>query len=144
MKKDPAAPRGGVSGRSYLTMLQEQLPTMMDDDSIFVQDNAPIHTFRGVKQYLEEMDMTVMEWPPYSPDMNPQEHNWWPLKENVHNVRPEIIQTPGGAEAVRSALKEVLPIAWNAIPRERMRKLINSMPRRVQALVDAEGWHTKY
>ena len=144
MKKDPQAPRGGVTGRVYLEMLQEQLPTMMDHDSIFVQDNAPIHTCRQVRQWLNDMDMTVMDWPPYSPDMNPQEHNWWPLKENVHLVRPDIIQTPGGADAVRQALKEVLPIAWNAIPRDRMQSLIKSMPRRCQAVVDADGWYTKY
>ena len=33
---------------------------------------------------------------------------------------------------------------WNNIPVETIHNLIESMPRRVQAGIDAKGWNTKY
>jgi transposase len=41
---------------------------------VFMQDNAPIHTAHIIKDWLEEMAIEVLEWPPYSPDLNPIEH----------------------------------------------------------------------
>ena len=47
-------------------------------------------------------------------------------------------------EACIAQLKAVLPTAWERIPQEKFDRLIESMPRRVQAVIDADGWYTKY
>jgi len=39
-----------------------------------MQDNAPIHRVRKSKLWFQENDIEVMEWPPYSPDLNPIEN----------------------------------------------------------------------
>ena len=44
MKGDLDALRGGVTTRRYIEVLEEYLPTILDSDSIFMQDNALIHT----------------------------------------------------------------------------------------------------
>jgi hypothetical protein len=144
MEGDIMAKRGGVTGRVYREMLEEELPTIMDVDSIFMQDNAPIHTCKLVKEWFTDMGFTVMDWPPYSPDLNPIEHCWFPLKENAHVVRDGLLDSVEGRERIISALKEALPDAWDEIPRKRLLDLIRSMRRRCKAVIDADGWWTKY
>jgi len=41
-------------------------------------------------------------------------------------------------------LIEVLPRAWSQILVETVEACLNSMRSRLQAVIDAEGWHTKY
>lgn len=36
----------------------------------FKQDNAPIHTAAGLKLFLERQNVSLLDWPPYSPDLS--------------------------------------------------------------------------
>ena len=36
-----------------------------------MQDNAFIHTAGMVKEWFENNSIPLLEWPPYSPDLNP-------------------------------------------------------------------------
>jgi hypothetical protein len=38
---DQNAKRGGVTAKVYIEVLREYLPTIIEHDSIFMQDNAP-------------------------------------------------------------------------------------------------------
>jgi transposase len=42
----------------------------------FMQDNAPIHTAKKVTKWFEDRGIPVLNWAPYSPDLNPIEHVW--------------------------------------------------------------------
>jgi hypothetical protein len=42
------------------------------------------------------------------------------------------------------ALREAIVAAWNAVPETYLLKLLESMPARCQAVVDANGMHTRY
>ena len=140
---DPNAPRGGVTGRTYLRLLQQQLPSLMRPDMVFMHDNAPIHISHNVRDWLQAMGYHVMSWPPYFPDLNPIEHCWFPLKRNIHRVAPELCTMTNKA-ACQQLLRTILPGRWNAIPRMHFTKLIESMPCWVQAVIEAEGWYTHY
>ena len=38
-----------------------------------MQDNASIHTAKKVKDWFKDMAIPLVDWPPYSPDLNPIE-----------------------------------------------------------------------
>jgi hypothetical protein len=113
-------------------------------DAVFQQDNAPIHKAHRTMDFLKEQAFQTMEWPPSSPDMNPIEHLWAVLKKELHQRFPDTKDLPGGPAAVKRALAERLALVWADISEETMAGLIASMPRRIEALLAAEGWYTKY
>lgn len=83
--------------------------------------------------------MDTIEWPPYSSNLNSQDHNWVYLKRLVYQLRPGLDSITGKDEAL-DALEECLPEARNSIPQKVMDKLVDSMPRRVAAVIEAQGW----
>jgi transposase len=85
----------------------------------------------------------VMEWPPYSPDLNPIEHMWWALKKLVHKLYPEL-NNLGRSEEDLEYLCKCLKAAWRQIPGTLIKKLILSMPRRLEAVRRAKGYQSKY
>ncbi|KAH0602699.1 uncharacterized protein H6S33_008349 [Morchella sextelata] len=62
----------------------------------------------------------------------------------IYPYYPRIADTKGGPPAVKRELARVLPLVWETIPPEFFEKLAASMPRRVEAVIQAKGWYTKY
>ncbi len=144
LKGDPESARGGITAERYLNCLKENLPRLMEGEGkIFMHDGAGIHTANIVKDWLSAQGYTVMSWPPYSPDLNPIEHLWFPTKEGAYPFTEDILELVGEENQKRLLGGEALG-AWDRIPRARVKKLIESMPRRVKAVIKAAGGHTRY
>jgi transposase len=150
--KGPLVPiEGRATADTYIELLETHFIPFMNTlkehgitDAIFQQDNAPIHKAHCTMDYLNQQAFQTMEWPPSSPDMNPIEHLWAVLKKELHQRFPDTKDLPGGPAAVKRALAERLSLVWADIGAEIMEELVASMPRRVAALLAAEGWYTKY
>ena len=105
---------------------------------IWQQDNDPKHTSLLLKEYFgiaaEIGRCTLLPWPSYSPDLNPIENLWF------------LVDRMAKARSCNTALDlfEALEAAWKAVPLDYLQKLIDSMPRRVQAVIKAKGSYTKY
>ena len=67
------------------------LRTAINQPAVFMQDNAPCHTVKSVKIFLSQEDVTVMEQPAHSPDMNPFENVWKLLNERAKKNYPRNI-----------------------------------------------------
>jgi transposase len=144
LNRDFDSKKHGYSANSYLAILEELVLPNWNNDLIFMQDNAPIHTAKKVKKWFEERGINVTDWPPYSPDLNPIEHAWKRLKGIASQMFPDLWNSNGKSEEDRTAIEEALKEAWAMIPVSFFEELVESIEKRVQACIDADGWHTKY
>jgi len=144
LERDFESKKHGYSANSYLTLLEDLVLPNYTDGLIFMQDNAPIHTARKVTAWFAEHGIRLTDWPPYSPDLNPIEHAWKRLKDTAARMFPDLWKSDGKSEEDRTAMEEALKEAWATIPVSFFESLVESMERRVQACIDANGWHTKY
>lgn len=145
---DPESKRGGVTARKILALLKDNLPAIMKEDSIFMQDNAPVHTAKIVKCWFEEMGYELLKpWPPNSPDLNPIEHLRFHLKELVYELHPELISMGGDDNTKRTALKAAISHALEAIHDHKPMLIpaaCESFQARMEACKLAQGGPTKY
>ena len=95
-----------------------------------------------VTQYLENKEaewkgrLQVMDWPSQSPDLNPIEHLWAYIKRNLRKrtKKPSSL----------NQLFDFILDEWKAIPSQILVNLIDSMPRRIEAVIKNKGGHTKF
>jgi transposase len=132
---------GRITGSVYIDMLKNTfLPFYNSFENnlqyIFQDDNAPVHRASAVNQWKESNSVLSLPWPAQSPDLNPIEHLWDVLerKVRVHKPHPKNIRE----------LMIVLEEEWNQIEPEILVNLVESMPRRVQAVIDSRGNPTRY
>jgi transposase len=59
---------------------------------VFIMDNASFHKSAKVIKMIEEAGCSVLFLPTYSPDLNPIEHMWAPLKNAIRKL---LVQFPG-------------------------------------------------
>jgi hypothetical protein len=89
-----------------------------------------------ILEWLEEQDFETMVWPAQSPDLNPIEHFWGYLKGRL----AEHEHLSNGIHELCDKVQE----EWERMSVEECQKLIESMPRRVQAVLRAKGGYIKY
>lgn len=143
MERDPLSRKNGYTSASYIWSLEEGYVPHIDEDRIFMQDNAAIHTAKVVKEWHLRHGVELMKWPPHSPDMNPIEHVWIILKRNLARMHPEVFFW-GNNQFNKALFTKYIEEAWEAIPQAEIDNLIRSMPHRIEALRKAKGSYTKY
>ena len=75
--------------RRLLRSVREKRRELRQDNAwLLHQDNAPAHNAMSICQFLAERNVTVLDHPPYSPDLAPGNFFLFPkLKEVIKGVR---------------------------------------------------------
>lgn len=129
-----------MNAERYVELLDSELIEFAGenygDSWVFQQDNAPIHNARHTKHFFEERNIPVLKWPAVSPDLNPIENLWGILSNAVYNNGRQFDNL--------KSLKTVIQEEWAKIDDDILRRLIDSMPRRITSVQINRGGHTKY
>ncbi len=81
---------------------------------------------------LKKLRVKVMDWPSMSPDLNPVDHLWGILKRKVEEHKVSNIHQ----------IRDV--VMWKRTPEATCEALVNSMSKRVKAVLKNNGGRTKY
>ena len=103
---------------------------------MFQEDNALIHTARIVKSWKQENNINSLSWPAQSPDLNSIEHLWDELERRVRAHNP--------LSKNKENLWHILQKEWLNIDANKYQNLVDSMPRRIEAVINSKGYPTKY
>ena len=133
--------RTAFKSGDYIQLLEDNLYAVVAKefprgDYIFQQDNAPWHTSNETKSWLELNEIPVLDWPSQSPDLNIIENVWLIVKNHLR--KREVVLND------QEALRQCITEAWEAITVEAIRRLYNSIPRRIQEVIRRFGYITKY
>ena len=101
---------------------------------ILQEDNDPKHRSRLCTDWKQENGIITLDWPSQSPDANPIKNVWAYIKQKLRGKR---------AFTLKQLCREIQRI-WRALPLEYAENLVDSMPRRCQAIIDAGGDWTSY
>ena len=88
------------------------------------------------QNWFKDNEIKVLLWPAQSPDLNPIEQLWEHLKRRLG----EYPNPPGGILELWERTQE----EWSKIEPSVCQNLIESMPRRIKAVLEAKGGYTKY
>lgn len=103
---------------------------------ILQQDNDKKHTSKLARGYYENRGIEVLPWAAQSADMSIIEHCWDTVDRQIRSRQP----LPTNKGELWAAVQE----KWAKMDIGYIRKLYESMPKRVKILDDVEGSYTKY
>ena len=105
-------------------------------DMTLQHDNATSYTARSVCDFLQDRNVSVLQWPAKSPDLNPIEHVWDLLdrRARARAIPPKNVREFAGA----------LVEEWGNISQQELANLVQYMRRRCTAVLNAAGDHTRY
>ncbi|GFU61636.1 transposable element Tcb1 transposase [Trichonephila clavipes] len=129
-----------MTGHIYRDVILEQhvlcFGAPLCAEFLFMDDNARSHRANIVYECLQSEDITRMDWPAHSPDLNPIEHVWDMLGRRIVAHQPP----PTCLRNFRRALLD----EWCNIPQDQIDNLILSIPRRCKAYIASSRRHTPY
>lgn len=126
-----------MNAERYLDLLFDNLEECYDkcNAETFMQDGAPCHTSKHVKEWLNNCAIEYFtDWPGNSPDLNPIENLWSIMKKKVQCMDTSSVPK----------LKAALVQVWQEFPLEQLQSLADSVPRRFMEVIKKKGNTTKY
>jgi transposase len=100
----------------------------------FQQDNWTVHTAGTSQAWFHNHGIDLIDWPAWSPDLNPIESLWSDLKHRVYAHHPQTMEE----------LEEWIGKEWAATDLTFISHICRSMPRRLQLLLDNNGHKISY
>ncbi|GFU96828.1 transposable element Tcb2 transposase [Trichonephila clavipes] len=108
----------------------------MGAEFLVMYGNVRPHRANIVDECLQSEDITRMDWPAYSPDLNTMQNEWDMLGRRI-----AVRQLP---PTCLPELRRALFDEWCNIPQDKIDNLILTMRRRCKACIVSSGRHTPY
>jgi transposase len=133
---------GRFTSDVYLEILEEvMIPSVRalfptPERITIVHDRSPIHMARRVRQYFDDQPyIDVLDWPSRACDLNPIENLWGIM----------INEWEQGHERQSQQLYNHIHQVWEGFRRTNLtRRLVNSMPGRLQDVIEKHGDWTRF
>lgn len=129
----------GLDAEGYISIIEdamEDMSLMIPRGMWFQQDGAKIHTADKVYEWLDQESIRYIpraDWPPNSPDLSPIENVWGIIDAKIKAAE---LRT-------KEELKNFVECEWDALTADVLRKLIDSIPLRLRAVMRNRGlWAT--
>lgn len=126
---------GRLNARNFIELISTELPTYYETvfgsgtQSYFQQDNAPCHKAKFSMDWFRDKNISLLDWPPTSPDINPIENMWAIIDRNIEKYK---IST---TDELKNAIKDI----WSKFTVDECSKLVNSIPKRIKCVLKAKG-----
>ena len=130
---------GNMDTKKYLSILDEALQPSAQMNGwghnyILQMDNNPKHTSKAANNYYSENKIKLLPWPSQSPDLNPIEYLWEEVARRMKT----------SSKLSQKQFEEKMMSIWNEVPQNYLRKIVDSMSRRLNAVLKAHGDNTRY
>jgi transposase len=84
----PLVFEGTCTTALFEAYIEHCLVPVLKPGQLVIYDNASFHQSPTARQLIESADCTQKFLPSYSPDFNPIEHYWFPLKQRIRKSLP--------------------------------------------------------
>jgi len=125
-----------LNSERYEKIVQEhkqEMDELYPRGYLFMHDHLPLHD--AVEPELERHGLNFVDFPTYSPDLNPLENVWAALKREVANDQPR----------TESELKNSLRNNWENLTQENMlRPYFENLHSRYEECIEFEGQRLPY
>ena len=99
--------KGAMNGDAFLAYIEQCLAPTLKRGDIVVADNVSFHKVAGVEEAIGAVGASLRYLPQYSPDLNPIELVFHPVKTLLRKAAERTIE--GLLRAVRSFIRELDP-----------------------------------
>lgn len=132
---------GMMNSQKYRDLLEHRLEAELrkvdaNSQAVFQQDSAPCHVSKIMMKYFKDKKISCLEWPGNSLDLNPIENLQAIVKARLRKIDC----------TTKTKLIEAVIHTWFRDQQisENCKKLVDSMPKRVEEVIKAKGGHISY
>jgi transposase len=134
---------GTLDSKKYVNILKAHLLPFVNrlsvetgQEATFQQDNAPVHNSEATTDWLNSKGITYLDWPPYSPDLNPI--------ENVFGLLAKAVYAGNRQFDTVQQLTERIELCWDELDQAHITSTIASMPKRMFEVAREKGGSIDY
>ena len=111
-----------------------ELKRIGKNEVLVLMDNHLVHKSLNSLEFYKEKGIKVIDFPPYSPDLNPIENIWGKIKKQILKKEYQTL-----AVLMKDIEKE-----WDSITDNQLKNYSSSMKDRIHSCLLLEGMITKY
>lgn len=113
----------------YVTILRNNYLPIYNDTNHMIYDNDPKHTSNKAKKFLSDNKIKCIDFPPYSPDLNPIENIWGQLKHEY--TTSEVYKQMSFDDAIYKI--------WDSIDQQTIKNTIDKVKTNIELVIKNKG-----